>query len=186
MRSGPSLRNRIIDFLPSGTPVTVLEAREDWIRVRTGDDEGWIQAQYTTGTPVAADRLEAAQAELARLRQERDTLAEELTAARQEAAVVRAARTETSTTLEQTRSELQDIRRTSANALETAAALRELRAQAAALRTRLGALEDENLVLATDNRNEGLKWGAGAVALGIVLAMIVSAFSRRRRSSEWV
>lgn len=186
MRTGPSFENRIIEFLSSGTPVTVLETREDWIRVRTGDDEGWIQSQYTTGTPVAADRLEAARAELARLRRERDSLAEELTAARQEAAVVRVEGTEAATALEQTRDELEALRRTSASAVETAAALRALRGEAAALQDRLDTLEQENLVLTTDNRIEGLKWGAGAVTLGIVLSMIVSAFSRRRRSSEWV
>lgn len=186
MRSGPTFENRIIDFLPSGTPVTVLETRDDWIRVRTGDEEGWIQSQYTTGTPVAADRLEAAQAELARMRRERDSLAEELTAARQEAAVVRVEGTEAATALEQTRAELEALRRTSASAVETAAALRALRGEAAGLQDRLDTLEQENLVLTTDNRIEGIKWGAGAVALGIVLSMIVSAFSRRRRSSEWV
>jgi SH3 domain protein len=186
MRTGPSFENRIIEFLSSGTPVTVLETREDWIRIRTGDEEGWIQSQYTTDTPVAEDRLAAAQAELASMRRERDTLAEELTAARQEAAVERTARTEAATALEQARADLEDLRRTSANAVETAEALRALRAEASELRDRLQALEEENLLLATDNRNEGLKWGAGAVVLGIVLAMLVSAWGGRRRKSEWI
>lgn len=186
MRTGPSFEYRIIEFLSSGMPVTVLETREDWIRVRSGGEEGWIQSQYTTGTPVAADRLDAVQAELARLRPERDALAEELTAARQEAAVLRVEGAEAVTALEQSRAALQELRRTSAEAVETAAALRALRGEAAALRDRLEALERDNLALTTDNRIEGLKWGAGAVALGIVLAMIVSALSRRRRRSEWV
>jgi len=171
MRTGPSFENRITEFLSSGTPVTILETREDWIRVRTGDGEGWIQSQYTTETPIAADRLEASQAELARLRREREALEEELTAARQQTAVVRAAETESATALERTRAELDDLRRTAADALQTAAALRALRIEASQLRDQLQSLERENLVLTTDQRNEGLKLGAGAVVLGIVLTM---------------
>lgn len=186
MRTGPSFEYRITRFLSSGTPVTVLETRDDWIRVRSGDQEGWVQSQYTTGTPIAADRLEAAQDALARLRRERDTLAEELTAARQEAAVAQVARTETATALEQTQSELEDLRRTADDAVETAEALRVLRSESAEMRDRVEALERENLVLATDKRNEGLIWGAGAVVLGIVLALLVSAWGGRRRQSEWI
>lgn len=186
MRTGPSFENRITEFLSSGTPLTVLETRDDWIRVRTGEgEEGWIQSQYTTDTPIAADRLEAAQAELARLRQERDRLAEALTAARQEAAVERSARTEATTALERTRAELEQLRRTASNAVETAEALRALRSEAADMREQIEALKKENLLLATDNRNEGLKWGAGAVTLGILLAMLVSAWAGRRRKNEW-
>lgn len=186
MRSGPSFENRIIEYLTSGTRVTVLETRGDWSRVRTGDEEGWIRTQYTTSTPIAADRLEAARAELERLRKERDTLAKELTAARQEAEVANVARTETSTELEQTQSELEALRRTTTDAVETAEALRTLRGEAAEMRDRIETLERENLLLATNKRNEGLKWGAGAVVLGIILAMLASAWGGRKRKGDWL
>ena len=52
MRTGPSLKNKIIRFLPSGQPVAPLESQEGWTHVRVlGEDaadteEGWVLTRY--------------------------------------------------------------------------------------------------------------------------------------------
>jgi SH3 domain protein len=189
LRSGPGNEYRILEFLPSGTPVTVLESGDDWIRVRAGGDaggvEGWIQAQYTTDEPIAADRLAEARAALERQRPETRALASDLASAREEIERLETAYAAASAEAERARAELAEVRRTASGALETAAALDALEDEARRLRERVETLGGENAALRADNRVAGLQWGAGAVALGVLLTLIVSAFAGRRRRSEW-
>ena len=51
LRRGPSLENKILDFLPSGKPVTVLEEKDGWTRVivpKSNEKEliGWVLTRY--------------------------------------------------------------------------------------------------------------------------------------------
>ena len=52
LRTGPSLKNKIIRFLPSGQPVEALESQEGWTHVRVlredaeNMEEGWVLARY--------------------------------------------------------------------------------------------------------------------------------------------
>ena len=187
MRTGPSFQNRIIDFLASGTPITVLEANDDgWIRIRAKGEEGWIQEQYTTGTPIAADRLAAAERRLAEVRAERERLAAALEEIRGEAGNLGTAYEEASAEVARLNAELERIRRTSAEALETAAALDALQDEAAAMRARMEDLASENVRLAGDNRAAGIKWGVAAVLAGALLAWIAASVGGRRKRSDWV
>lgn len=187
MRTGPSFQNRIIDFLPSGTSLTVLEENDDgWIRVRARGEEGWIQGQYTTGTPIAADRLAIAERRLAEVRAERDRLSATLEELRGEAGNLGSAYEEASAEVARLNAELERIRRTSAEALETAAALEALQEEATAMRARMEDLSNENVRLAGDNRAAGIKWGAAAVLAGALLAWIAASVGGRRKRSDWV
>lgn len=48
MRTGPSLEHRVINMLPSGSSVQVLDESPDWFQIRTPNgQEGWIMKQYT-------------------------------------------------------------------------------------------------------------------------------------------
>lgn len=185
MRSGPTFQNRIIDFLASGTPITVLETREEWMRVSAKGKEGWIQAQYTTGSPVAAARLQVAQRELAGLAEERDRLADELAQMRGQAGDLDSAYTQATSEVERLQGELESIRATSARALETAAALEALREEARGMRIRVDELSDENLQLRSDNLSDGIKWGIGAVLAGVLVAWMAASFGKRRRRTDW-
>ena len=68
MRSGASNGHRIINFLPAGTDVEVLEEDDTFSRVRTSrGTEGWVPTEYLSPIPSAADRLVAAEAKITRL-----------------------------------------------------------------------------------------------------------------------
>lgn len=186
LRSGPSFEYRIIDFLPTGTPLTILEEGDAWVRVQARGEEGWIQAQYVTDQPVAALRL-------ARLQDEHAATVDALERSRARAQALEAELAELSTAHEQAsaaverlREELGRVRAVSAAAIETAAerdALAEVRAE---LDARVETLAQENERLRWDNRVEGIQWGAGAVLAGAILTWIVWAFASRRRPSSWV
>lgn len=55
LRTGPSTADAVQQTLPSGTPITVLERRGDWLRVRVAASgkEGFVSAKYVR-LPTAA------------------------------------------------------------------------------------------------------------------------------------
>lgn len=49
MRTGPSIENKIIAMLPTGTKLEIIEEKEDWILVRgPSGREGWILKRYAS------------------------------------------------------------------------------------------------------------------------------------------
>lgn len=58
LRTGPSLKNKIVHFLTSGQPVETLEFQEGWNRVRvlgkdSDDVEGWgFESLFNNASPL--------------------------------------------------------------------------------------------------------------------------------------
>lgn len=42
----PATTSRVVRSLPVGAPITFVEERGDWIRVKTDSGEGWVQRTY--------------------------------------------------------------------------------------------------------------------------------------------
>ncbi len=184
-RTQPSTRGEIIRNLSTGTPVEVLQMRqeEEWALVRIRDGrEGWVRKQYLQGEPVARDRIRAVNREVTRLTQTVSELREQLGA-------VQSARTEaeqSSSSLDaqvsQLTQELAEIKRVSAGALETAAENRRLAELNSRLRAELDTLVEERDRLASDSQQRGLLVGGGLVVLGLILGLVLKA---RPRRSAW-
>ncbi|MEQ8859244.1 MAG: TIGR04211 family SH3 domain-containing protein [Pseudomonadales bacterium] len=184
-RTQPSTRGEIIRNLAAGTSVEVVQMRgeEDWALVRLGSGlEGWVRKQYLQNEPVARDRLQAANREVAQLTRTVADLRERLGA-------VQSARTEaeqSSSNLDarvsELTQELAEIKQVSASALETAAENRRLTDLNARLRDELDTLVEERDRLAADSQQRGLLVGGGLVLAGLFLGMILKA---RPRRSAW-
>jgi SH3 domain protein len=68
MRTGPSLQNRVIRMLNSGTPLEVLDESSDWFQIRTSDGgEGWVLKQYTMQRTPRADMVQQLEKKVAEL-----------------------------------------------------------------------------------------------------------------------
>lgn len=81
MRTGPGTQYRITHRLKSGDVVTLLEKREDWVRVRTAEGQtGWVPAGFTSKEAPAVVALPEAQAQLARALDRISTLEAKLAA----------------------------------------------------------------------------------------------------------
>ncbi|MBW1767022.1 MAG: SH3 domain-containing protein [Deltaproteobacteria bacterium] len=51
IRRGPSIENKILEFLPSGMPVEILESKEGWnlvqpLEAKQGKMKGWVLSRY--------------------------------------------------------------------------------------------------------------------------------------------
>lgn len=77
LRTGPSTGHRILGGVKTGDRVEILQRADDWTRVRTGQDVGWIPAGYLDPEPPPSVRLETLEAETARLREQVASLREE-------------------------------------------------------------------------------------------------------------
>jgi len=185
LRSGPGYEYRILDYLPSGTELEVLEERGDWTRVRARGEEGWIQAQYTSNEPIAEVRLAQAEERLARVTEARDRLQSELESLRTQMEELSSRYTQASRRAEQLRSELEALRETASSAIETEAAYESLQREADALRERIATLAAERARLEEDRLIRGIKWGAAAVLAGMLLAWLLTRLSGRETEDRW-
>jgi SH3 domain protein len=82
LRSGPGLDFKILDMVPSGTPLEKLEEEEGWARVRTADNkDGWVVIRYLSRETPKGPLLEAARRELDAFRTQNAELRSELESA---------------------------------------------------------------------------------------------------------
>ncbi|MCG8537720.1 MAG: TIGR04211 family SH3 domain-containing protein [Pseudomonadales bacterium] len=185
MRSGPSVEYRIIDFLRSGTQLETIKESGEWIQVRTRGKEGWIQSQYTTTTPIARDQLQTALQEIEALKQENGALKQKLSNTQQELGGLKSDHNKVTNSTEKLQKELDRIQQVSRNAITTEAAYRQLQEESELLKVDIEKLKVENIRLSEDNLADGIKWGAAAVLLGVILAWLISKSSAKKRRSEW-
>ena len=64
LRAGPGNQYKILKVLASGERVTKLAEVENWIQVRTADQDGWVPAGYLTDETPAAVLLPEVQEKL--------------------------------------------------------------------------------------------------------------------------
>lgn len=78
LRTKPETSAKILAQLSDGTKVTVLEAQDDWYKVKSNDTEGWIFSQYLTvkDAPIASG---AVKGNNVNIRSKPDTSSEVLT-----------------------------------------------------------------------------------------------------------
>lgn len=183
VRRGKSLQHRILRFIPSGTPVEVLETSDEdgFTLVRTSEGtEGWVQTDKLSDQPGAAARLESAQRQLAKLRSEtsaqREKLAELETALEARAREVAGLEAQVASQGEQ----LDEARALAAEPLLLAEDNSRLTAELDQAVRRVASLEEENASLRSRSLKEWFLVGA-AVSLGSLFLGILMTRIRWRR-----
>ncbi|UTW46061.1 TIGR04211 family SH3 domain-containing protein [bacterium SCSIO 12696] len=187
LRSIPSNRGKIINYLRAGTQLTVLEENEDgWTHIRTSrGTEGWLRSSYLVEQQVAKaligqveqqrQQLQSQQGELKQELQRKDTQINELQG--QLAQVEDRSR--------QVQQELNEIKTISANHIALNNQNQQLLKAKSELESELDSLKAMNDQLENDQRYRWFLYGALAVCLGAVLAILVPQLKRKRRYSEW-
>ncbi len=186
LRSGAGQQYRIVNSgLKTGTGVEIVEWPEDndWARVRYQGEEGWIQKQYLSRSPVAQmqlerlqqrfsdvqSELEQAQTELDKLRDERDQLAEENETLKSD--------------LQQAQDRVEHLEEVAAEPIRLDKANQELNEKVSALRTELDQAQAQNAMLRDDKTSQQWAMGAGILLLGGILGWIFKARGKRGRGS---
>lgn len=188
VRRGRTFQHRILTFLDSGDPVTVLEDDgEGYTRIRTqGGTEGWVQTRHLMDRPHARVLLEEARSRIESLEAMRDTLREEsaeLEAERDQQAQRASALADRVGELEEA---LEDLRTLAADPLEKARENEELTARLAQEQERVRQLLEENRRLREDDRKDWFLYGAGVSIGCLLLGILLTRVRLRRRASGWI
>lgn len=188
LRSGQGDQYRIVEILPSGTRMNILNQgdTDEWVEVQTAAGQrGWVRAQYLQSGPIYRDQFNRAQQQLSAL----ETQSEELTEQNQQ---LKEENIQLKTRLESTTSqssnlsqELEQIKKVSANAMNLNAANQKLMEEQQILKTEIDVLKAENERLISDSRQTWFMYGGIAVVTGMLMTLIIQRIRSRRRNSEW-
>lgn len=188
IRSGEGTQYRILHSgVKSGTPVELLEQSESgYSRVRTREGiEGWIVSRYLTETPIARDRLAAANRELERTRSQLQSTREELAQVKAERTNLASSERNLESRASQLADELENIKAVSSEALTLDRRNRELQQENQKLRNDLEVLTAEKERLEAKSESDFMLLGAGLVLLGVLLALIIPLLKPSRKTDNW-
>jgi SH3 domain protein len=188
LRVGDSPKHRIIHRgLPSGEKLELLENSEEssYSRVRTDRGiEGWLPSHYLVDKPVARSLIGEANRRAEELNTANKALREQLqntVKKTQETSSIASEVSEQNKSLSQ---ELEDIKRTSANAIKLDEDNRRLLESNQMLSNEVDVLKTDNTRLRENEENEFFLNGAFAVLIGVMLTLIIPRMMPKRRS-DW-
>jgi SH3 domain protein len=188
VRSGPSNQHQIVKLIHSGTRLEVIEEVEadgkQYVHVRAGDMEGWVLSQYLTKTPIARDRLEAAQNKTEKYREENARLKKQLAELQQTRSEVEKQRDQFEQNAQNMEQQLDKLKRVSARPLEIEKQNEQLRDEVAKRSNEVKLLSQENAGLKSRDQREWFIAGASVVLISILFGILLTRI-RWRRSSSW-
>jgi SH3 domain protein len=177
VRTGQGTQYRIVEVIDSGTQVETLADEGDWVRVRTPEgNTGWVLGQYLTETPIAADRLERARADLEAATTRVADLEQALADARGRIEALRERNASLEDELQAAREKLsraEEGLRLEEENQRLAQEVTRLEQQVSELRTRAARLADQR-------RREWFLAGAGVLLGGVLFGILVTRIPWRR------
>jgi SH3 domain protein len=188
LRKGESTKHKIIRSLPSGEAVQELSTNEStgYSKVQTEDGEtGYVLTRQLQEERVARDRLAEMEARLAELQQEPDQLSSKLSELQEAHETLSTDHEELSREKDQLEQELASIKHASANVVRITEERAELRKQVADLTRQAAELQQENQDLNNQTTQRWFLIGAGVVAGGILIGLLLPHLSLRRRRNPW-
>lgn len=182
LRSGPSMENRILSIIETGQSMEVLEAGNDWSRVRMADGkEGWVLTRYLTDKPTSNILLSNLQKKYDSLSSESQTLKDENGQLKQDNEKLRSELSTSEEALRKVSEDYNALKADSAEYIDLKSKYEETSSQLAQKSQRLASLEQEFTKL---ELNQYIKWfiaGSGVLLVGFVIGF--STKRQRRRAS---
>ncbi len=175
--------------LPSGSVVTLLDFNQEsgWSKVQTsGGQVGWLPARYLVKEPPAKVVLDRSINELATLKekyQQLQTTSDELAAELKATQETLKAETQRANKAVQ---DYQALKQISSDAVKNREMVDQLAAKKVELDTQLSQLTTQVDRLTESERNQFFIYGALAVLLGCLLAIILPRLKPTKRNSEWM
>lgn len=186
LRSGASSGHRIVKFLRSGTPLTIVDTDGDYTEVQTsGGKSGWVLTADIMDVPSGRDRLVVVNKKLsesrAQVKELKSSLAElksEIRALKNEKNSLQSERTNLSNSLE-------DLKITAANPVALSKKNKQLKKDLEKANSNVAVLEKDNQALRSNVMQEWFVIG-GAVAIGsLILGIILTRINWRRKRDSW-
>lgn len=187
MRSGASTQHRITKMLRSGTRLEILSKEGGWVQIKTPEGKtGWVLARFLVNQPVARERLAKAEAKLARLLANDDSVRAQLNTARED----NQALTQQVATLtkqnQRLQSALNELKEATKNTVAVLRANKLLKQQSDKLKNQLEELEQDNTDLRDNSAQTWFMRGAGVGLIGLLLGVVLPRLPRpKRKRGSW-
>jgi len=186
MRSGPTIRHKILRFLPSGTPLRIQEVSEEegYSRIQTGEgDEGWVETSLLMDEPSARDQIVKINEKYDGIKQQNIDLKKTISSLESERKDLQSLKL----SLEQKNTELHEtldeLKTAAANPIRIAEQNKELEQTLGDLRLKNQQLIDDNAMLADQNIKEWFMIGGGVALGSLFLGLIIPRINWRKRNS---
>jgi SH3 domain protein len=187
LRSGPGTQYRILKTLQTGTALQVEDTvgENGYVQVTFDGKTGWVAKQYLMGQPSARIQLSKLQKELETFKANASPTENKLMALEEENQQLKLELTDSQASLTSVRQELDRITEVSGKAIELDASNQKLRLENSNLINEMDILRIENTRLAEQNNRDFILYGAFAVFLGVIIALIVPHLTVKKKHSEW-
>jgi SH3 domain protein len=185
-RSGPSIQNKILRMLKSGTPVEVLEVQEStgysYVALASGE-EGWILSRYLTRHPIASSLLEASSSKMTETLDSNKNLKAENQGLKIERDSLDKSAKELHEEVSRLSSELTTIRQASASVIQIQNDRDSLQKKNIELENKLQTLQREKQALDSSTQQNWFMIGSGVLGGGILLGILLPRLSFRRKNN---
>jgi SH3 domain protein len=187
LRSGESSGHRILRMVTSGTPVEVLASNPEtgYSHVRVGNTDGYVLTRQLLREPPARDKLAVAEARIAELTRAPGELQQQLDSLQREHQALTSSHAKLQAEKQRLETAHAALQRTSADAVRISEERNALRKQVADLTRETQDLKLRTNELENSNLQQWFLAGAGVLAGGLLLGLILPNLSLRRRRSNW-
>ena len=181
LRGGPSIQNRILKFLLSGTHLEVLEAGESWSKVRLlepegNDINGWVLSRYLITRQPWELQTKYLMHENAQLKERLGILEKENKEMSQRDHKL-------ASELEKYTSSFHKIQYEHGILKKEAADYLKMKAAHENIKKRVDMLANENEVLMSAQMNKWFATGALVLLCGLMIGLVIGRQQKKRRSS---
>ncbi len=183
LRTGQGMEYRIIELVPDGTKVELLEEGEKWVRIRTPKgNEGWILKRYLSSETPLKDVVAALRVQKERLGKKVAVLSDNLKQTKRDLDECRQELSACEGERDRVQYEYKSLREDAADVLQIKQALDQTTDELNMVRQELAAVKEENEHL---KNNERIKWfmaGGGILLVGWLIGLVMGRNRRRRPS----
>jgi len=185
IRTGPSIENKIINYLGSGHPVDVLGSQDSWSHIKVlkhkiDNLEGWILSRYLITRLPWEFQAKSLKEENTNIKEKLARIEEEYgTMASREQILIKETKEDTEA-LEKLRSEYETLRRESAGYLNLKDAHEKTRSTLESNQKSNKELAQENETLRASQQNRWFATGALVLLCGLIIGIVLGRQKRRK------
>lgn len=186
LRNAANNQAKVIQTLPTGTPLTLLDkaSKAEFVHVRLADGtEGFIKSKYTKKQPPVFDPKDTASKTITVLQTDNAALKAELSALKTKLTPGSSLEKSLSTERDQLARELNELKKTAANAYQIKAERDELQERMVNAERDLEQFKLENHALKDTASQDWFLYGGVLSLAGVILGFILPKLSWRRKSS---
>ncbi len=187
IRTGPSIENKIINYLDSGQQVEILESKDDWSRIRVlehrlGNMEGWVLSRYLITRKPWEIQAKSLKEENAQIIEKLALIEKEFGAKTRQEQILTKELTENNETLDKLQNEYEALRHDSADYLKLKEEYENTRSVLESNQKKIKELTQENEILRVSQRNRWFATGALVLLCGLIIGVLVGRQQKRRKS----